>query len=379
MIGNLELKIPDVSGLLQTSSFNSKVTELENKIKTAESKPNISNLATKSSLKTAENKIPYVNGFAKKTYYATETTSIKIDYATKPILDSEINDLKSQHISDEVKKVDDKVVKNTSDILKYKTSIDHNKSVLDDLEREASFFRGKDYYLNSWLLFRPTFNSFTRGTDSLYIEKWKSLGLKDQSELKAVENTSNNTPKIVISNEETGIRFSDGDYFKQEKVDYIRNKVINVDVVYKLTPRIMTEDGIIQTNGLFGNLKIGNTKNTLHYRYYGGIRVFFDATGSYGGTGVSELRNLILYGADMKNSSYSTNKKHHIYILGKSFIQGLQYGATIYAEYDYVKVNGSQVNKKFILSVHYNGDNSYLFINDVQQFKFNAMSSFKIR
>ena len=260
MIGNLELKIPDVSGLLQTSSFNSKVTELENKIKTAESKPNISNLATKSSLKTAENKIPYVNGFAKKTYYATETTSIKIDYATKPILDSEINDLKSQHISDEVKKVDDKVVKNTSDILKYKTSIDHNKSVLDDLEREASFFRGKDYYLNSWLLFRPTFNSFTRGTDSLYIEKWKSLGLKDQSELKAVENTSNNTPKIVISNEETGIRFSDGDYFKQEKVDYIRNKVINVDVVYKLTPRIMTEDGIIQTNGLFGNLKIGNTK-----------------------------------------------------------------------------------------------------------------------
>ena len=29
-IGNLELKIPDVSGLLQVSSFNSKVNELEN-------------------------------------------------------------------------------------------------------------------------------------------------------------------------------------------------------------------------------------------------------------------------------------------------------------------------------------------------------------
>ena len=43
-VGNLELKIPDVSGPLQTSSFNSKVTELENKIKTAESKPDISNL-----------------------------------------------------------------------------------------------------------------------------------------------------------------------------------------------------------------------------------------------------------------------------------------------------------------------------------------------
>ena len=46
-VGNLELKIPDVSGLLQTSSFNSKVNELENKIKTAESKPDIRNLASK--------------------------------------------------------------------------------------------------------------------------------------------------------------------------------------------------------------------------------------------------------------------------------------------------------------------------------------------
>ena len=123
------------------------------------------------------------------------------------------------------------------------------------------------------MLFRPTFSSFTRGTNSLYIEKWKSIGLNYKSELTAIKNTSNNTPKIVISNEKIGIRFSDGDYFKQEKVDYIRNKVINIYIVYKLTPRIITEDGIIQVNGLFGNLKIGNTRNTLHYRYSDGVGV----------------------------------------------------------------------------------------------------------
>ena len=55
-VGNLELKIPDVSGLLQISAFSSKVTELENKIKTAESKPDISNLANKTELKNVENK-----------------------------------------------------------------------------------------------------------------------------------------------------------------------------------------------------------------------------------------------------------------------------------------------------------------------------------
>ena len=46
-VGNLELKIPGVSGLLQTTTFNSKVGELENKIKTAENEPGIRNLANK--------------------------------------------------------------------------------------------------------------------------------------------------------------------------------------------------------------------------------------------------------------------------------------------------------------------------------------------
>ena len=103
-IGNLELKIPDISGLLQISSFNSKVTELENKIKTAESKLHISNLATKSSLTVVENKIHDVNGFVKKTDYATEITNIKNGYVTNAAFNSRVNDLKSQHIADEIKK-----------------------------------------------------------------------------------------------------------------------------------------------------------------------------------------------------------------------------------------------------------------------------------
>ena len=65
-IGNLELKIPDVSGLLARSTFNSKVGELENKIKTAESKPDISGLANKKELKNVENKIPSTDATVKK-------------------------------------------------------------------------------------------------------------------------------------------------------------------------------------------------------------------------------------------------------------------------------------------------------------------------
>ena len=92
----------------------------------------------------------------KKTDYATEVTSIKNDdYVTKAALTSQVNDLKNQHISDEVEKVDDKVKKkNITDILTNKTSLEHNKSVIVDLEREASFSRGF-YYCNqqSYFLF----------------------------------------------------------------------------------------------------------------------------------------------------------------------------------------------------------------------------------
>ena len=115
-VGNLELKIPDVSGLLQTSGFNCKVSELENKIKTAESKPDISNLANKTELENVENKIPDSNAFVKKTDFATEISGIKNDYVTNAASTIQLKDLKSQHIVDEVKKVDDKVTKNNSDI-----------------------------------------------------------------------------------------------------------------------------------------------------------------------------------------------------------------------------------------------------------------------
>ena len=164
-IGNLELKIPDVRSKINTSDFKSKVSELENKIRSAESKPDITNLATKSSVTAVENKLPDVNGFVRKSYYSTEISIIKNDYVTNAALTSQLNDLKSQHIADEVKKIDDKTNKNSTDILNAKTFLEHNKSVIDDLEREAVFFRGS-YYFNqqSYLIYEPKTFSFKQNS-----------------------------------------------------------------------------------------------------------------------------------------------------------------------------------------------------------------------
>ena len=73
---------------MNTLDFHSKERELENKIKTADQNPNISNLATKSIVPAVLNKIPDVSGFVKKSDYATEITSIKNDYVTNTALTS---------------------------------------------------------------------------------------------------------------------------------------------------------------------------------------------------------------------------------------------------------------------------------------------------
>ena len=86
----LENKIPNTSGLGKKTAYNTKITEIENKIPdisgfatkmaltTVENKiPSISNLATKTALTTVENKIPSISGLVKKTDYNTKITDIE--------------------------------------------------------------------------------------------------------------------------------------------------------------------------------------------------------------------------------------------------------------------------------------------------------------
>ena len=74
-----------LSTYMLTSDFNTKSTELENKITDAVTKAN----TVKSDL----------NDYAKKTDAANDITAIKNDYVNNASLTSRLNDLKSQHIA----------------------------------------------------------------------------------------------------------------------------------------------------------------------------------------------------------------------------------------------------------------------------------------
>ena len=79
---------------------------------------------------------------------------------------------------------------------------------------------------------------------------------------------------------------------------------------------------------------------------------------------------LKIFGVNTSNSIHSTNKTQNIYALGKDFVQGIN-NTTIYAEKIY-KTNFTEQRKTFVLSLHYNGDNSYLFVNGSQELKFKS-------
>ena len=73
-------------------------------------------------------------------------------------------------------------------------------------------------------------------------------------------------------------------------------------------------------------------------------------------------------------SSYAKidNRKKDILIHGKDATQGLEH--TLSAEKVY-SMSFTEHNKKFCLSLHYNGANSYLFVNGTEIHKFKAKDS----
>ena len=321
-IGNLELKIPDVSGLLQVSSFNSKVNELETKIRSAEQKPNISNLATIQSVTAVLNKIPDVKGFVKLTDYSTEITNIKNDCFSKAALTSQLRDLKSQHIADEVKNVDDKAKKNITDILKNKTCLDHNKSVIDDLEREASFSRGLYYYnQQSYLLFEGKVSSFVK--TSTNISGWKSTGSysNDHNDtyphLKSVAN-SNGAPKLLIENSRFCVNFK-GNHMEQDKISHLHGAVVNIYIVYNLETISNTRNtDFTAQNCLFGTIKLPKNRNTSKYKYFD-YGICFDVGGNFAISNITNGKNIIIFGCDMSFISHANNKANNICLMQRLY------------------------------------------------------------
>ena len=158
---------------------------------------------------------------------------------------------------------------------------------------------------------------------------------------------------------------------RQNQVTYNHGPVVNIYIVYETTPDTKTSN-ITLENCLCGAIKL--TKNSDIDKYkYSGYGIGFDSRGSFSHPSGGNGTNVIIFGANLSSSVHANNKVNNVLVLGKTLVQGIN-GTTIYAEKMY-STNFTVNNKKFCLSLHYNGDNSYLYVSGKEIHKFNAKDS----
>ena len=196
--------------------------------------------------------------------------------------------------------------------------------------------------------------------------------------MKGIENTKKEMP--ILRNDERLYFYLQGNHFQQNNVltssnDHVINKnVVNIYIVYKLDPLASTRDkSFTIQNALFGAMQITKNATDNSKNNYKGYGICFDEKSEFGHT-ITEggfahttgARNVLIFGEDMSFSVHATNRENHIYLMGTGLTKCIN-DTTIYAGKHF-----TDFGKKFMLSLHYDGDDSYLFVNGRQELKFKA-------
>ena len=216
-----------------------------------------------------------------------------------------------------------------------------------------------------------SFSKETYSTGDQLVKNWKSTGINNYSTGSNLDGGADGINYPILKDDgRIYVRFP-GVYLKQNKLVKPNNKnVINVYIVYKLdTVSNIRDDTFTVQNALFGGIKITKNIDTNKYKYeeYG---ICFDEGGMFSMNNITDGRNVLIFGVHENSVIHSNNKANNIYVMGDGIVQGIN-DTTLCAEKLY-STNFSATNKKFVLSLHYNGDNSYLFVNGKQELKFKA-------
>ena len=196
------------------------------------------------------------------------------------------------------------------------------------------------------------------------INLWKSTGLNNYSKnsnMNAVTVATTCLPPL-IDNGRMSVRL-EGAYFKQTKLVRPNNdNIVNIYIVYLIDPISSSRntDYTVQ-NALFEGVKVTKDATDTSKHKYEGYGICFDEGGMFSMGNINNGRNVLIFGVHENSVIHSNNKANNIFIMGDGFVQGIN-DTTLYAEKIYSQ-NFIAVNKKFVLSLHYNGDDSYLLVN----------------
>ena len=241
------------------------MTTVENKI------PSISNLATKTALTTVENKIPSISGLVKKAEYNTKITDIENKLNNhnhdKYVATSEFNTLATDAFNARLAQAN-LITKTDFDTrlssLNKKITANKTKHFLND--NNLSYYRGKQYFdegrgKQNCLVFLPIGKYFELNSIVGVIDRvlsWQSKGISNES-IKP-PTTSNNSLNPRLSYNDTKIKVQiTGSCLKQPKFKFTHKKVVNIYIVYELGASSSNVNGPTIKNCLFGAATL--TKN----------------------------------------------------------------------------------------------------------------------
>ena len=187
--------------------------------------------------------------------------------------------------------------------------------------------------------------------------------------MNGIENTKKEMP--ILKTDERLYFYLQGNHFQQNNVltsnnDHVLDKnAVNIYIVYKLDPLASTRDkSFTIQNALFRAIQITKNATDNDKNNYKGYGIFFDETSEFGHTitegghaHTTDARNVLIFGADMSFSVHAINRANHIYLMDTGLTQGIN-DTTIYAEKNFYR-NFIDFGKKYVLSLHFNGDNSY--------------------
>ena len=188
--------------------------------------------------------------------------------------------------------------------------------------------------------------------------------MSDEKIVSSTTSTNKSATKTIYDN-------ANGDSLRQNQVTYIYGLVVNIYIVFGITPDAKTSN-IALENCLFGAIKITKNSDVGKYKY-SRYSIGFDSRGSFSHPSGGNGTNVVIFGADLSSYVHANNKVNNVLVLGKAFIQGIN-GTTIYAEKLH-STNFTVNNKKICVSLHYNGDNSYLLVNGKEIHKLKAKDS----
>ena len=251
-----------------------------------------------------------------------------------------------------------KLKKNASNILGFESRSKQKEDIVDEVQRENALTSGRDYYRDKkYLLYECKAFSFKYMSGKINL--WKSTGLNNYSrelDMNAVSVATTSLPPL-IDNGRMSVRL-EGAYFKQMRLLRPNNdNIVNIYILYLIDPisNSRNTDYTVQ-NALFGGVKITKNATDTSKHKYEGYGICFDEGGTFSKGNISNGKNVLIFGVHENSLVHANNKANNIYGMGNLFVEGIN-DTTLYAEKMYNQ-NFTAVNKKFVLSLHYNGDDS---------------------